>query len=126
MLHLCFILFALLGGMLALRWRWVPLVHFPAVAWAFFVEMTAGICPLTQIENDFRERAGQSGYADSFIEHYLLGVIYPAGLTRDVQFVLAATVVVVNIAIYSWLVFHRPSCLANRQEKKKGHRSALS
>ncbi|WPC65907.1 DUF2784 domain-containing protein [Rhodoferax ferrireducens] len=105
--HLSFILFALFGGALAARWRWMPLVHLPVASWAFFIELTGRICPLTYLENDLRVRAGQSGYAESFIEHYLLDVIYPSGLTREVQFVLAATVVVVNIAIYVWLVIHR-------------------
>lgn len=107
LLHLAFILFALVGGALAARWRWMPLVHLPMAAWAIFVELTARICPLTYIENDLRIRAGQSGYTTSFVEHYLLDVIYPAGLTREVQFVLAATVVVINIAIYVWLVLRR-------------------
>ena len=105
--HLSFILFALFGGVLAARWRWMPLVHLPVAAWAFFIELTGRICPLTYLENDLRVRAGQSGYTESFIEHYLLDVIYPSGLTREVQFVLAATVVVVNIAIYVWLVIRR-------------------
>ena len=105
--HLSFILIALFGGALAARWRWMPLVHLPVAAWAFFIELTGRICPLTYLENDLRVRAGQSDYAESFIEHYLLDVIYPSGLTREVQFVLAATVVVVNIAIYVWLVIHR-------------------
>ncbi|MDO8450935.1 MAG: DUF2784 domain-containing protein [Rhodoferax sp.] len=108
LLHLAFILFALVGGALAARWRWMPWVHLPAMAWAIFVEFTGRICPLTYLENDLRLRAGQSGYTTSFIEHYLLDVIYPAGLTRDVQFGLAATVVVVNIVIYVWLVLRRP------------------
>ncbi len=103
LLHLGFILFALLGGALAVRWRWMPLVHLPAGAWAIFVELTGRTCPLTYLENAFRIRAGQSGYSESFIEHYLLDVIYPAGLTREVQLVLAATVVVINIAIYLWI-----------------------
>ena len=105
LLHLAFILFALFGGALAARWRWMPLVHLPTAAWAFFVELTGRICPLTPIENDLRVRAGQSGYTRSFVEHYLLDLIYPAGLTRELQFVLAATVVVVNIAIYAWLAW---------------------
>ncbi|MDO9196661.1 DUF2784 domain-containing protein [Rhodoferax sp.] len=109
LLHLAFILFALVGGALAARWRWMPWVHLPAMAWAIFVEFTGRICPLTYLENDLRLRAGQSGYTTSFIEHYLLDVIYPAGLTRDVQFGLAATVVLVNIAIYVWLVLRRPT-----------------
>jgi hypothetical protein len=103
LLHLAFILFALLGGVLALRWRWMPLVHLPAGAWAIFVELTGRICPLTYLENAFRIRAGQSGYSESFIEHYLLDVMYPIGLTREVQLVLAAAVVVINIAIYLWI-----------------------
>lgn len=109
LLHLAFILFALFGGLLAARWRWMPLVHLPASAWAIFVELTGRICPLTYLENDFRLRAGQSGYTTSFVEHYLLNVIYPPGLTREVQFVLAATVIVINIAIYVWLFLRRRS-----------------
>ena len=105
LLHLAFILFALFGGALAARWRWMPLVHLPTAAWAFFVELTGRICPLTPIENDLRIRAGQSGYTQSFVEHYLLDLIYPLGLTRELQFALAATVVVVNIAIYAWLAW---------------------
>ncbi len=109
LLHLAFIVFALCGAALALKWRWMPLLHLPAVAWAFFVEITGGECPLTSIENSFRLQAGQSGYSQSFIDHYLLGVIYPEGLTRDVQLVLAATVVIVNLTIYLWLVRHWPA-----------------
>jgi len=109
LLHLAFILFALFGGALAVRWRWMPLVHLPVAAWALFVELTGRICPLTYIENDFRIRAGQSGYTESFVEHYLLDVIYPSGLTREVQFELAAAVVVINIAIYFWLFLRRPT-----------------
>lgn len=105
--HLAFILFALLGAALASKWRWVPLVHVPAAAWGFFVEFTGRICPLTDLENYLRIKAGQSGYAESFIEHYLLAIIYPAGLTREVQFVLAGVVVVINAAIYGWLVYAR-------------------
>lgn len=102
LLHLAFILFALFGGALATRWRWMPLVHLPTAAWAFFVELTGRTCPLTYLENELRIKAGQSGYRESFIEHYLLALIYPAGLSREVQFVLAAIVVLVNIALYSY------------------------
>ena len=107
LLHLAFIGFALLGGLLAVRWRWMPLVHLPAVAWAFFVELTGRSCPLTSIENTLRLSAGQSGYAESFVEHYLLALLYPAGLTPGIQVMLAATVAGVNIVIYSWLAFRR-------------------
>ena len=107
LLHLAFIVFALLGAAFAARRRWLVVVHLPAAAWGFFVELTGRICPLTIAENFLRIKAGQSGYAESFIEHYLLAVIYPAGLTREVQFVLAGVVVVINVAIYAWLFYPR-------------------
>jgi len=105
LLHLAFIVFALLGAALGVRWPRILLLHLPAAAWGFFVELSGRVCPLTTLENHLRLRAGQSGYTESFIEHYLLGLIYPAGLTRDVQLALAGVVVVVNLAIYGWLVF---------------------
>lgn len=103
--HLAFILFAIFGGAFAVRWHWAPALHLPAVAWAIFVELTGRICPLTYIENSLRLRAGQSGYTGDFIQHYLIAVIYPSGLTRHIQFMLAVAVAVINIAIYGWIVF---------------------
>lgn len=107
LLHLAFILFALLGAAMTVRWRWAPLVHLPVAAWAFFVELTGRNCPLTSLENHLRIKAGLSGYEESFIEHYLLAIIYPAGLTREIQFALAGVVIVVNIAIYAWLFLRK-------------------
>jgi hypothetical protein len=104
LLHFAFIAFILLGATLVARWRWVITVHLPAAMWGFFVELTGRICPLTYAGNFFRVRAGQSGYTESFIEHYLLAIIYPAGLTREVQLVLAGIVFAINVAIYIWLV----------------------
>src|SRR4030066_2477277 len=101
--HLAFILFALLGATMTVWWRWAPLVHLPAAAWGFFVELTGRDCPLTHLENYLRIKAGLSGYTESFVEHYLLAIIYPAGLTREMQFALAGVVIVVNTAIYGWL-----------------------
>jgi len=103
LLHLAFILFALLGGILAARWRWFPLVHLPAAAWGLWIELSGGICPLTALENTLRHQAGEAGYRASFIEHYLLDIIYPAGLTSTIQYLLAAVVIVVNLVIYGWL-----------------------
>ena len=101
--HLAFILFALLGAAIAVRWRWIPVVHLPAAAWGFYVELTGRICPLTYLENYLRIKAGLSGYTESFVEHYLVAIIYPAGLTREIQFALAAVVIAVNMAVYGWL-----------------------
>ncbi len=116
-LHLGFIVFALFGAALAVRWRWMPLVHLPAAAWGVFIELTGRICPLTWLENHFRLRAGQAGYNESFIEHYLLAVIYPAGLTREIQFVLAGVVLAVNAGIYTWLLLRGRSAA---QHKRSG------
>lgn len=102
-LHLAFILFALCGAVLALRWPSVVRVHLPAAAWAIGIELTGAICPLTYLENALRVRAGQQGYADGFIEHYLLPLIYPAGLTPAMQYVLAGVVLAVNLLLYAWL-----------------------
>lgn len=99
--HLGFIVFVLLGGLLALRWRWAPLVHLPAVAWAVFVELTGRICPLTPLENSLRHSAGASGYSGGFVEHYVLPVLYPAGLTHTVQIFLALVVILANLLVYA-------------------------
>lgn len=106
-LHLAFIAFALFGAVLALRWRWVPWLQLPAAAWGAWVEFAGRQCPLTGIENRYRALAGQGGYETSFVERYLLGVIYPDGLTREVQLVLAAIVVGVNVAIYGYVLIRR-------------------
>jgi hypothetical protein len=102
-LHFAFILFAVFGGLLALRWRWIPWVHLPAAIWGGFVELTGRMCPLTPLENSLRQAAGASVYRSGFIEHYLLPVIYPAGLTRGHQAVLAVILVSLNVAIYALL-----------------------
>lgn len=105
LIHLGFIAFVVLGGLLILRYRWVIFVHLPAAVWGTFVEISGRICPLTTWENSLRRSAGESGYADSFVEHYLLPVIYPAGLTRSIQFWIAGLVIVANIVIYAWLLY---------------------
>ena len=103
LLHLGFILFVLLGGVLAVRWRWAPLLHLPAMAWGVYIELNGGLCPLTPLENRLRIAAGDAGYTGGFIEHYLLTLIYPAGLTPQIQYVLAAVVVGVNGLAYAWV-----------------------
>ena len=112
-LHLGFIVFVVAGGLLALRWRWAPLLHLPAAAWGVFVEVSGGICPLTPIENFLRHAAGSSGYSGGFIEHYLVLVIYPPGLSSAGKLALAGFVVFVNAVIYS-LVWHRRRSVRRR------------
>lgn len=104
-IHLCFVVFVALGGLLVLRWRWVAWLHLPAAIWGALIEFFGWICPLTPLENVLRRLGGEAGYAGGFIDHYILALIYPAGLTRGAQIALGATVLVVNAAIYLW-VFH--------------------
>ncbi len=103
-LHLLFIGFVVFGGLFALRSPWIVLAHLPAACWGAFIELTGGLCPLTLLEVEFRRSAGDAGYSGSFIEHYLLPVIYPAGLMRDIQFGLAGFVILINVAIYGRFV----------------------
>jgi len=105
--HLAFILFVILGGVLVMWRRWFVFIHIPAAIWGVLIEVSGWICPLTYLENHLRRQAGQSGYAESFIEHYLLPVIYPAGLTRDTQFMLAMAVIVINVAVYGAIFLRR-------------------
>jgi hypothetical protein len=99
-LHAMFIVFVLFGGLLALRWRRLPWLHQPCVLWSIVVELSGWICPLTPLENHFRQAAGARGYSGGFIEHYLLPLVYPPGLTPGVQALFAAIVAGVNIAVY--------------------------
>lgn len=112
--HLAFIVFVVAGGLLALRWRRAPWLHLPAAAWGFFVEATGRVCPLTPLENALRRSAGESGYAGSFVEHYLVPIIYPGGLTPTVQLVLAAGVVLVNLLVYGFVWRRRRAARALR------------
>jgi len=104
--HLGFIVFAVFGGLLALRFRWLPLVHLPSVAWGAFVELSGRVCPLTPLEIELRSGAGDARYSGSFIEHYLLPVVYPEALSPGAQTFLAAGLVLTNVAVYA-LVLRR-------------------
>jgi Protein of Unknown function (DUF2784) len=102
-LHAAFVVFALFGGLLSLRWRRLPWLHLPSVLWVILIELNGWICPLTPLENRLREAAGTQGYSGGFIEHYLLPLVYPPGLTPGLQALFAAIVSGVNIAVYSLL-----------------------
>ena len=98
--HLAFVLFVVLGGLLVLRWPRLAWVHLPAVAWAALVELNGWICPLTPLESALRERAGEAGYRGDFVQHYLLALIYPEALTREMQITFGVLVALINAAVY--------------------------
>jgi hypothetical protein len=107
LVHFAFILFVVGGALLVLRWPALVWLHLPAAIWGAWIEISGRLCPLTTLENRFRLAAGLEGYQESFVEHYLLPVIYPGGLTRSLQLWLAAGVVFVNVLLYGYLLLRR-------------------
>jgi Protein of Unknown function (DUF2784) len=103
-LHAGFVAFVLFGALLVWRWPRLAWVHVPVVLWGAGIEFLGGICPLTPLENHWRRLAGELGYPGGFVEQYVLSALYPDGLTRQVQFVLGALVLVLNGAIYAWIL----------------------
>lgn len=102
--HVAFVAFVMLGA-LAVAWRPpLAMLHLPAVLWGVLVEALGWTCPLTPWELALRRAAGEVAYRGSFVDHYVLPLLYPAGLTRDLQATLAVVVVVVNVALYAWVL----------------------
>lgn len=117
--HAIFVIFVIFGGLLTL---WRPVIaywHLPALVWGAMVIAMGWICPLTPLENALRLMAGHERYQSSFIEHYLLLAIYPPGLTRKIQMLLAVLLVTGNLIIYA-VLYYRHSVAAKRRTKKPG------
>jgi hypothetical protein len=100
--HIAFTAFAVAGGVLVRRWPRTAWIHLPAVVWAAYIELSGGICPLTPLENTLRARAGLESYEGDFVARYVFPVLYPQGLTREVQWLLGCGVLAVNAAVYTW------------------------
>jgi len=108
-LHLTFILFVLFGSLVVLIWEWLFWLHLPAIAWGITIEISGWICPLTPWEIHLRKMAGEQGYSGSFIMEYLIPIIYPSGLTREIQWVLGMIVVLTNLILYTFILKKRSS-----------------
>jgi hypothetical protein len=98
--HLAFVLFVVLGGLLALRWRRMAWVHVPVALYGAAIEFVGFICPLTPLEVWLRRRGGEAGYEGGFVEHYVAAALYPSGLTREIQIALGTGVLVLNAIVY--------------------------
>ena len=107
LLHLAFVVFVAFGALPVARWPRLAWLHLPAAAWGFYIEASGRGCPLTALENVLRVRAGFEGYGESFVEHYLLRLIYPGSLTRELQLALAVGVVAINLLLYGWVLLKR-------------------
>ncbi len=121
--HVGFVLFVVLGGLLVLRWPRLAWVHLPAAAWGAWVEFSSTVCPLTPLENHLRQLGGEAGYSGGFIAHYILPVLYPAGLNPRVQVVLGVFVVLLNVAAYL-VVWRRRSDRSGRSAGSPGREEA--
>ena len=104
LIHFCFILFVIFGGLLVLKWRKIIWLHLPAAVWGTLIEFFGWICPLTVLENQFRLDNNGGAYTTGFIEHYIIPLIYPEGLTPEIQIILGIAVIVVNLFIYTLVV----------------------
>ena len=116
LVHAAFVLFVVFGGFLALRWRRLAWVHLPTLAWGVWIEVAGWICPLTPLEVELRRQAGEQGYRGGFVEHYVLPTLYPEGLTRPLQWLLATLLLVVNAVAYTLWWRQRPE--ATRRDAK--------
>ena len=105
--HFLFIVFVLLGGLLVVKWPKMIWLHLPAILWGFLVELNGWMCPLTPWENHLRELAGKLAYEGDFIGEYLIPLIYPVNLTRELQYTFAAIVVFVNTAVYCYIWYRQ-------------------
>lgn len=105
--HFSFTAFVVLGGFLTWRWPRIALVHVPALAWGCWIEVSHAVCPLTPLENHWRQLAGEAGYQEGFLAHYLVRVLYPPGLTWHIQEELAVLLLVINVVAYAGLIRRR-------------------
>ena len=106
-IHLFFVLFSVFGALLLIRWRKIIWLHIPAAAWAACIEFSGRICPLTPLENWLRLKGAEIGYGGDFVRHYILPLLYPSSLTREIQIILGVLVTGLNIAIYGYVFFLR-------------------
>jgi len=111
--HLVFVLFAAAGSLLVFRWPIVAWMHVPAAIWGALIEFGGWICPLTPLENWLRLQGNMTAYSGGYIDHYIMPIIYPSGLTREIQISLGLAILVVNASIYGYIIVRQ------RLERKK-------
>ena len=103
--HFCFVAFVVTGGLIVLRWRRVAWLHLPAVAWGVYVEFSGRLCPLTPLENSLREWGGRDTYQEGFVDHYIMPVLYPEGLTHELQIWIGCAIFLINAVCYSVFLY---------------------
>ena len=107
LVHLLFVVFVVVGGLLVLRWPRLAWVHIPVALYGALIEFAGFICPLTPLENWLRRLGGEAGYEGGFVEHYVTAALYPSGLTREIQIGIGVGVLVLNAVVYAMVVRRR-------------------
>lgn len=107
LIHFGFIIFVVLGGLLVFRWPKLAWAHIPAACWGAWIEFTHGVCPLTPLEQMLRLQAGAQSYDGSFIDHYIVPLIYPPGFDADTATLLGLAVLTLNLTVYGVLIYRR-------------------
>ena len=102
-IHFAFILFVIFGALLFFASVKIIFIHVPALIWGSYIELTNSICPLTYLENWFLHKANLTTYSEGFIQNYLIPIVYPMNLTKDLQIYLGITLIVINIIIYAFI-----------------------
>jgi len=101
--HFVFILFVVFGALLFFVSTKIVFIHIPAFIWGSYIELANSICPLTYLENWFLHKANLTAYSEGFIQNYLMPIVYPMSLTKNLQIYLGITLIVVNIIIYGFI-----------------------
>ena len=104
-IHLLFIFFVVFGAFSCLISNKFFYLHLVALSWGIYIEFTSSICPLTYLENWLLILDQASFYDDGFIENYILKIIYPEGITPNVQMILGFLLIILNALFYT-LIFY--------------------
>ena len=102
-IHFLFILFVIFGALLFFVAKKIVFIHIPAIIWGSYIELTHSICPLTYLENWFLHKANLTTYSEGFIQNYLVPIVYPTNLTKDIQIYLGIALILINIVIYAFI-----------------------
>lgn len=105
--HLGFVLFVVLGGVLVWRWTRLIWIHLAAVFWGALIEFAGFVCPLTPLEGHLRELGAEARYEGDFVAHYITEFLYPVGLSRSVQIWLGILVLLLNFLIYGYFLVRK-------------------
>ena len=103
-IHFLFILFVIFGALLLFVEKKIVFIHIPAIIWGSYIELTHSICPLTYLENWLLQKANLTTYSEGFIQYYLVPIVYPTNLTKDIQIYLGIGLIVINIVIYAFIL----------------------